>query len=151
MKKLLLAVDGSEKSQKAAKKARTLAVAVKAEITLLTVITDIIHFGSSGFSPENFSPVQTQEIMEQNRKQAEAKAEKILSEVEKFLKEKNIKIKKEIKCGDSADNICEFADKGDFDMIILADKGEGGVKRFLLGSTSDKVVHHANTSVLIVK
>ncbi|PUU86972.1 Universal stress protein family protein [Halanaerobium congolense] len=36
-------------------------------------------------------------------------------------------------------------------MIVIADKGLGKVKRFLLGSISDKVVHHAQTSVLVVK
>jgi nucleotide-binding universal stress UspA family protein len=33
----------------------------------------------------------------------------------------------------------------------MADKGQGQVKRFLLGSTSDRVVRHADTSVLIIK
>ena len=53
--------------------------------------------------------------------------------------------------GGPAEYICKEAENNDYDLIILADTGEGGVKRFLLGSTSDRVVRHAETSVMIVK
>ncbi|MDZ7671916.1 MAG: universal stress protein [Halanaerobiales bacterium] len=47
--------------------------------------------------------------------------------------------------------ICEYAENNGFDIIVLADKGIGGVKRFFLGSISDKVLRHAKVSVLVVK
>ncbi|MFW5998400.1 MAG: universal stress protein [Halanaerobiaceae bacterium] len=150
MKKILLAVDGSEKSMKAAEKARDLALSTGANLTLITVVADNFYYGSPDFS-QNMSPGQMQELIEESKKQAEKKGEKILEEVETYMKEKDIEVKKIIHYGDSAENICRVAEEDEFDLIVLADKGEGGVKRFLLGSTSDRVVRHADTSVLIVK
>ncbi|MFW6282019.1 MAG: universal stress protein [bacterium] len=150
MEKILLAVDGSENSMKAAEKARDLALSTGASLTLITVVADNFYYGSPDFS-QNMSPGQMQELIEESKKQAEKKGEKILEEVETYMKEKDIEVKKIIHYGDSAENICRVAEEDEFDLIVLADKGEGGVKRFLLGSTSDRVVRHADTSVLIVK
>jgi nucleotide-binding universal stress UspA family protein len=36
-------------------------------------------------------------------------------------------------------------------MIVMGDKGHGRVRRFLLGSVSNHVLHYANRAVLIVK
>ena len=41
MEKILLAVDGSEKSEKAAKKAGELGVALEAKVTIITVIEGV--------------------------------------------------------------------------------------------------------------
>lgn len=150
MKKILLAIDGSDKSRKAAKKAAELVVDTEAELTLITVVADNLYFGSPDIS-QNISPGQMQEIIEESKKQAEKSGEKILEETENFMKNKGISVKKILRHGDSAENICQIAEEKDFDLIVLADKGEGGVKRFLLGSTSDRVVRHAKTSVLIIK
>ncbi|MFW6310780.1 MAG: universal stress protein, partial [Nanoarchaeota archaeon] len=57
-----------------------------------------------------------------------------------------MKINKLLNSGSPAEYICKEAEDNDYDLIILASAGEGGVKRFLLGSTSDRVVRHAKTS-----
>ncbi len=152
MKKILLAVDGSEKSKRAAEKAKELAESLNAEITIITVITDTEYFGSHPGVSSEATFYQLEEVTEQRKKQAKEKGRNILEEAESIINEDGLKeIEKIMRRGDSAENICEVAEEGNFDLIILADKGEGGVKRFLLGSTSDKVVRHASNSVLIVK
>ncbi|WP_257286673.1 universal stress protein [Halanaerobium congolense] len=76
----------------------------------------------------------------------------MVDEAVDFFKKRDVRIKKVVKIGDDpADEICDFAENNEIDMIVIADKGLGKVKRFLLGSISDKVVHHAQTSVLVVK
>jgi nucleotide-binding universal stress UspA family protein len=152
MEKILLAVDGSEQSEKAAEKAGELAVALGAEVVILTVVDAI----DLKLSPEHaFSQIELEKLMEQRKKDVKEKGEKILNKIETILKsyqnEKDIKIDKLLSSGRPAEYICEASEKNDYDLIILADKGEGRVKRFLLGSTSDRVVRHANTSVMIVK
>jgi len=152
MEKILLAVDDSSQSEKATKKAGELSVALEAEVTILTVVDaiDISYFAES---------VQSQfaleELMEEKKNEVKKKGKKILNKTENILKsfqnKKDIKINKMLSSGSPAEYICEEAENNDYDLIIMSSTGEGGVKRFLLGSTSDRVVRHAETSVLIVK
>jgi len=67
-----------------------------------------------------------------------------------YFKDRGIEVKKEIHYGHPAEIICNFAAENNFDLIILADKKDQE-KRFLLGGTSDKVVRHAETAVMVVK
>jgi nucleotide-binding universal stress UspA family protein len=154
MKKILLAVDGSEKSKKAAKKAADLCEALEMEVIILTVLKDIetssIYDVPSSMS-STMSVETLQEMMEQKEEEYKETGRKIVNEAAVFFEEKGIDIKKIIDCGSPAEIICNFVEDDDFEMIVLADRGHGGVKRFLLGSISDKVVRHAKTSVLIVK
>ena len=53
--------------------------------------------------------------------------------------------------GDPAEHIIHHAEQGGFDLLVLGHKGHSRARRFLLGSTSDKVVDHAPRSTLIVK
>jgi len=144
MKKILLAVDGSVKSKKAAKKAGKVAKALGAQITVINVVTINNKYKSA------YSKSKIKRLMEE-RKQEIKKGKKILSETEALLKDKGIEVYKILRKGDPSKWICEKAKKGKFDLVILADKGESKIKRFSLGNTSDKVVRYMSTSVLIVK
>ena len=152
MKKILLAVDGSKKAEKAAEKAGELVVALEAEVTILTVVDAVsINY----YAESAHSQFALEESMEKRKNEAKQHGEKILNKIENiikgFQKDKDIEINKLLSSGNPAEYICEESENNDYDLIILASTGEGGVKRFLLGSTSDRVVRHAGTSVMIVK
>ena len=51
--------------------------------------------------------------------------------------------------GSPADAICTAADADGYDLLVVGNRGMAGARR-LLGSTPDRVVHRARTSVLIV-
>ena len=53
--------------------------------------------------------------------------------------------------GDPADIILDVCDEQSADLVVVGNKGMTGARRFLLGSVPNKVSHHANCSVLIVK
>ena len=151
MEKILLAVDDSKKAEKAAEKAGKLAGALEAEVTIITVI-DAVNIHHSLYS--TYSHLEVDKLREQRKNKIKEEGEKILRKAANLLQGKGIKenkITKMMKKGSPAEDICEEAEKNNYDLIILADTGEGGVKRFLLGSTSDRVVRHAETSVMIVK
>jgi nucleotide-binding universal stress UspA family protein len=57
----------------------------------------------------------------------------------------------EWKCGDPPLAILESAKQKDVQMIVVGARGLKGIKRFLLGSVSQKVLEHAPCSVLIVR
>jgi nucleotide-binding universal stress UspA family protein len=154
MKKFLVAVDGSESSLKAAKKAAGMCEFLEGDVTILTVLKDIDYstFYDVPSSMSSTMSVETlQEMMEQKKEEFKEEGRKIVKKAAAFFETKGIETNKVVDSGSPADVICDFAEDHDIDMIVLADRGRGGIKRFLLGSISDKVVRHANTSVLVVK
>ena len=152
MEKILLAVDDSSQSEKAAEKAGELVVALEAEVTILTVVDAVDISYTAEVAESQFA---LEELMEEKKNEVKKKGKKSLNKIENILKsfqnKKDIKINKMLSSGSPAEYICEEAENNDYDLIIMASTGEGGVKRFLLGSTSDRVVRHAETSVMIVK
>ncbi len=53
--------------------------------------------------------------------------------------------------GHPADVICRFADRGAVDLVFIATHGLTGLRRFLMGSVTEKVVRHAPCPVFVVK
>ena len=52
--------------------------------------------------------------------------------------------------GSLAEKILDFANEHDFEMIVVGLLGKSGIKRFMIGSVSEKVVRNANVPVLVV-
>jgi len=153
MNKILIAVDGSKRSLKAAQKASDLFKEKDAEITVISVLQevkgtvyDVPHGTTSAMSTEKM-----QKLREERKEAAKEEGQKIVNKAAEYYEELGLEVTEIIKFGRPADVICDYAENNDFDMIVLADKGHGGVRRYLLGSISDKVVRHADISVLVVK
>jgi nucleotide-binding universal stress UspA family protein len=53
--------------------------------------------------------------------------------------------------GHAAEEILKAAEAGDADLVVVGARGRRGLTRFLLGSTSSRVVQYAPCSVLVVK
>jgi nucleotide-binding universal stress UspA family protein len=56
-----------------------------------------------------------------------------------------------IPLGKSYESIVEIAGGRGVDSIVMGTYGKTGVRRFLMGSTTEKVVGHANCAVLVVR
>lgn len=129
LSKILVPVDGSESAEKALEYAVKLAEKHKAKVTLLNVGESKLF----GFKPE-----VVREFGERVLSDAAAKVE-------------GLKLKTQLEFGHPAETIIEVAEKGNYDLIVVGSRGLSGVKRFFLGSVSDDVIHHAKSSVLIVR
>jgi nucleotide-binding universal stress UspA family protein len=53
--------------------------------------------------------------------------------------------------GDPADAILVVAEEVNADLIVVGNKGMTGARRFLLGSVPNKISHHAQSGVYIVR
>jgi nucleotide-binding universal stress UspA family protein len=126
---LLVCIDGSETSVKALNYALKLSCKIGSQITLLNI--------------------QERRFIDLSSKDAVELGEHILSKALGTAEKGDLKIGKIVKYGVASEIIVEVAEKGDHDLIVLGNRGLGGVKRFLLGSVSDDVSHKAKTSVLI--
>ena len=45
--------------------------------------------------------------------------------------------------------LCQVAEQEDVNMIVIGSRGEGKLRRTLMGSVSDYIVHHARCPVLV--
>ncbi len=146
MKRILLAVDGSEYTEKVIEKGLVLAEGLNAEVTIVTVAGEYVFSPrvSLQFSDDNWDRIN---------KHLKEEAEEIVENAAKPFRDKGliVKTKAVISHQAPADAICELASEGDFDLIVVGSRGLRGIKEMFLGSVSNKVAHKGCTSVLIVK
>ncbi len=123
--KLLVAVDGSPESEKAARYALQFAKDTGASVTILTVITSSV---------------------------AREESEKVLARIRDAAKEIGIGCDTRSHINSTISRgIIDEAEKGGFDQIIMGSRGLTGLKRVLLGSVADSVTHYAHCPVTIVR
>jgi len=138
--KIIVPVDGSEEAKRAAKKAIYIAKHLKQSIKALYVIdaslTINYGIGSDMLSPD-FSMLLRKE------------AEIVLNEVAKMGKRNGVRVIKKIVEGIPSEEIIKFANKND--LIVMGSRGRSAIERILIGSVSEKVLHHAPCSVMIVR
>jgi nucleotide-binding universal stress UspA family protein len=95
--------------------------------------------------------IESQKLLNDLLANFRAESAKILDKCKQIAEKSNVKIETVVGEGDAASNIVGYAQKGDFDTIILGRRGLGRFKEMVLGSISNKVLHHAKCSVMIVK
>jgi nucleotide-binding universal stress UspA family protein len=66
-------------------------------------------------------------------------------------KAKGVEADQKLESGGVGKKIGQVAKKEGYDMIVMGGKGHGGIRRFLLGSASNHVLHYTVHAVLIVK
>jgi len=137
MKKILLALDGSEGSKKCMELCAEMAGLYKASVGLLHVVPVLgnnIHYGlpESGLQPA-----------------LEGEAQAILKEAEAFFSKKKIKTSILIEHGIAGSVIVEKSHG--FDLVVVGSQGKSGVEKLFLGSTSEHVVQNCTKPVLVVK
>jgi nucleotide-binding universal stress UspA family protein len=136
---VLLAVDGSEHSMRAAKEAGDLARAMKSEIVRIVVAYDNI--------PPYLGEPNLQQAINARLKEANAILEKAQDAVGKIPGE----IHTELIEGPAAEAIIKIAKTRGSTVIVMGSRGLSTIAELVLGSTSNKVVSHASCPVLIVR
>ena len=137
MKKLLIAVDGSEASLKGARTAQTLAQALKAEAQFIFVVPPMILPGDAPFAP-----------MEEIHEAEVKRGQRVLDDVATKLG--MAEVVRHVKVGPPAETIAEVAELENADLVVVGSTGKGAVKRLLVGSTADRLVHISRRPVLVV-
>jgi nucleotide-binding universal stress UspA family protein len=147
IKKVLVAIDGSEHSLKAVDYAIDIALKYDCEMYLIHVVDrleipdEIIKFANVEKIEEPPEYLVLNEIGNRILKKAEETAkEKGVQEVSAIIQE-----------GDPADKNTAFARDNDIDWIFLGSRGLGGVKGLLMGSVSNKVCHLTDSTCITVK
>lgn len=143
-KSILIATDGSELAQNAVAQGLTLAKALGAKVTVITV-TEPWNAAVSGEAMIAF-PIDEYE------KSAASAASAILAGAGEIARKVGASFDTmHIKDRNPAEGIVETAKKLGSDLIVMASHGRRGISRMLLGSQANKVVTLSPIPVLICK
>ena len=139
-KKLMLAYDGSEHSQRALDWALDLNAQLLYELEIVTVIPPF---------PSLFAdfPTDTYALMEVNRKNGQTMLERAAA----HCLERGQTTTTALFEGHIVDTLIEHATEGGFTFLISGTRGAGGFEGLLLGSVAHKLVTYSPIPVLIVK
>lgn len=137
MKKILAAVDGSEASMHAVRKALEIADKMGAEVTLAHVVAPV--FVSAEV------PFDVGSLAEEAARAGETLLSHTAAEIGRLA------IPRVCLKGAPGEALSAHAEAGDFDLVVVGSKGRGAVSRMLVGSISDRVVHVCKRPVLVVR
>jgi len=143
IQKILVPLDGSKRGESAVPLVADIAGATGAEVILLQVIEPIRIVGGYDTIATGSFPPGEEEI--------KTDATKYLQESSRFFIQKNIKTSCIVAMGSAAEQIIDYAEANLIDMIGISSHGESGIRRWVFGSVTDKVLHAGNTPVLVVK
>ena len=140
LNRILVPIDFSDCSRKALQYAIAFAKQFNAEILCLHSIEIPYGTGEAGIV------IETEAF--RKRLHEEAKGQ-----MAAFLEEQAVQLAEEgtIKLGTPYREIIQTADDRQIDLIVLGTHGRSGVRHFLLGSTTERVVRYAHCPVLVVR
>lgn len=147
--RILFATDGSECAHHAMRQAlRLLGPTLKdAQVFLLSVAPKPLT-GVEGVAGLGMTP---QEAAARILKEEFAEVHAHLGEARSLLGASGLQTTLLEHCGDPADEIIGAAMELGADLIVLGSHGRAAAARLVLGSTSEKVLHHWKGAVLIIR
>ena len=145
-KKILVAIDGSPQSDKAAEEAVRLALVSGGKFKSTVYAVMVLPSARAPSFTEFFPSKPPTEEADWEEKRA-----RVFYVVEKSAAEAQVSLESEVIYGDAAEEILNLAEQKECDVIVIGSSGKGVMKRTLLGSVSTKVALHARCSVYIVR
>lgn len=145
-KKILVAIDGSPQSDKAAEEAVRLAA--QSGVKLRSLVYAVLVLPS--LKPSSFTDFFPSKLPTEEP-DWEEKRNRLFYVIEKSATEAGVALESLVVYGDPAEELIHFAREKSCDVIVIGSSGKGMVKRTVLGSVSTKVALQAQCSVYIVR
>jgi nucleotide-binding universal stress UspA family protein len=152
MRTILAAVDQSHHAHDVMSRAAELAVVLRNDLVVLSVISS--------------DPMKQFNIVEEQNRFASFHRELIFKHFpEKSLSVEphngtggvykygtaGVRVQSRILSGNIVDKVCECAEEVNADLVLVGSRGLGNIGSLVLGSVSERVVHKCQRSVLVVK
>jgi nucleotide-binding universal stress UspA family protein len=144
---VLVAMDGAEDSFQAVRFLRSLVLPRQTRVRLLSVVQRLRYPTTAPQSVHG----QLVRMLKELEAERRAELDKVLERAAGQLDDKITRVTRSTPTGDPAEEIVAAAQNFDTDLVVVGARGVGGVARVLLGSVSERVLHHARCPVLIVK
>jgi nucleotide-binding universal stress UspA family protein len=136
---IVIATDGSENTQKAISFGIKLAKLSEAKIHALHVVDTSSFAQSWTAGKETLHDILIKD------------GQKATSKVKKCGEASGVEVKEILLEGHPSNEIINFAEKNDIDLIVMGTLGKTGLDRFLMGSVAEKVVRNSKIPVLVVR
>jgi nucleotide-binding universal stress UspA family protein len=134
---IVYATDGSDHARKSLVYARDLAKLHNAKLFVVHVYSRVSDF----LDYKEYDTILGYRI---------AAGDKIIEEAGKEFEVAGLKFQTELLEGPVAEAIMNVAETRDADLIVLGARGMSSLEGLLLGSVSQKVIHHTTCPVLVV-
>ena len=149
-KKILLPIDGSKNSKRAAEHAINLADISKSNITVLFVIEP--NYPKLPLLPISTLPTPDENYYEELREEGKKIIREFEDEIEKTLckgKCQNINFTIMIREGKAYIEIVETIDEDDFDLVVMGASGRHStLDRLVLGSVTERVIRETRIAAV---
>ena len=142
---VIVPLDGSELAETAIAPVTELAKALKLDVELIRAYRIPVNTYAAA---EDYYPVDYEAIRSGLRDEASSYIEKIAGELEAMGIAKVSCVTPE---GFAADEIISLGQKTPNNLIAMCTHGRSGVKRWVLGSVTEKVVRHSGDPVLVLR
>ena len=151
MNTILIPLDGSALAEQVLPSIRMLAPKIDAKVKLLQVVLELDQYYvamdlelSGPFASQHGQRMNSWDILRQN-------AETYLERQAAQLRAAGVETSCEVRLGAPAEIIVEVAEREQATLIAMATHGYSGIKRWAIGSVTDKVVHAARVPVSVVR
>lgn len=134
------AVDGSDHTAAVVREAVRFAKLMKADLHLL----HIVHLTGLYYSALAGVLIDEDELEERLVASVWERVEPLIAPLD------GVNVTKVSRSGYAADAIADYADEVDAGLIVIGSRGWGAIKAAVLGSTSQRVLHHTDRNVLVV-
>jgi nucleotide-binding universal stress UspA family protein len=175
MERIMVALDGSEHSEKALDLASDIAAKCGAELVLLHVLSDkpltdaerhmveveyldeiAASLDAFALEPPGDPSMRAQRVLQHYadvaRRFREVLGQRLISQARVRARDKGVRaVQSVLENGDPASAILRLAKGLPVDMIFLGSRGLGGAQGLLMGSVSHKVTHLAECTCVSVK
>jgi nucleotide-binding universal stress UspA family protein len=161
-RRILVPLDGSKLAECALPHAEALAKGCDTEEIILVSVTERVQgyraaegstepvvLSGGGWVGSIQPPLQR--LVPEAFGKKEEQAQMYLDRIAKELESKGIRARIEVLLGNPAEEIINFVERGDTDVIVMSSHGRSGLSRWTHGSVADKVFRHSPVPVLMVR
>lgn len=144
-KKVLVPLDGSPMAELALQPALALAAASEGEVILLRSTKPVYTMLPEYAGEYEWSwPIESYD-------EAHHAAEEYLAGLTATVRVPTAKLRKQVVDGDEAGAIIGITEAEDVDLVVMTSHGRSGARRRLLGSVTERVLHHASCPVMVIR
>ena len=140
-KKILAPLDGSEFSECSLEHVKAIATGCHVPEIVLLMVVEPPH----GPGVEWLTDAERRD----SETKVQAEAGEALSKLAEQLKKEGIAAETAVVRGNPAEEILDYTNKNQVDLIIMSTHGRAGVSRWAMGSVTDRVLRHSTIPVLV--
>ncbi len=156
---MLVPLDGSELAETILPHVEALAKQRGAELVDVVLLRVCESGAALGYYPPSArfeTPTGAVHVMPQEYARGEAAKYKILAEqylagIEQRLKDAGLRVRAEVRAGEPAEEIVDYANTNPFNLIVMSTHARSGFSRWAYGSVATKVLQGVSSPIFLVR